>query len=283
MRRKKMTALAILSAAWFAGCGLPGETGGTGGDGDVASTQSAVSIGGLIEAKYDQLGGAGGPLGHNLTDELTTAFNTGRYNLFDHGRILWKFGAAEAFSVYGGIDGGYSHFGFEWGPFGFPVKDEFSRCCGAPSTIPMRQTNFEHGLIRMNTNTSNPAWPVLTQSSSSNLTTMGWPRVTNGFISQQVNGDGCLNNFAGAGFSPGARVSVYLNNPDTSSQIAGSATVASNGTFTMAAQSGSTCFVSTTIKRINGGATIEARDTAGNRAVIFIPTGAGGNYTGQIF
>lgn len=120
----------VTSTLVFVLC-LSGCTVATDETGDIDPSEGPIAkieqpIGGLILAKYLALNAQNGPLGAVLQpdDEKTTLFNTGRYNLFANGRILWKFGASEAFSSYGWIDHAYTSFGLEWGSLGFPTLDE---------------------------------------------------------------------------------------------------------------------------------------------------------------
>src|SRR5438067_975177 len=61
------------------------------------TTCTAYEVHGLIRQKYLALGGAWSFLGYPVTDETWEPGYTGKYNNFEYGTILWKYGAAAAF------------------------------------------------------------------------------------------------------------------------------------------------------------------------------------------
>jgi len=277
MNRSNVFAMVVSASAMaLSGCALEaGSNGGSGAEGSVSQVQEP--LGGLILGKYLALNGANGPLGQPVPpeDEQTTAFNTGRYNLFQNGRILWKFGAPEAFSTYGVMDGAYGSFGWEWGNLGFPTRDQYKR--GS-----RQEVEFEFG--RLFWTSTAGVWPVLIATNSGNrLSTQGWPTVS-GSLPFDGNNGTCLTNAFGTGFSPGSTVSFFMNHPDVSALLGGfpSFTVKANGTFSGVTQTAfhRSCIDGTAIKKINNLITIEARDSTGRRAVVAISSSAGGNYTG---
>jgi hypothetical protein len=101
----------------------------------------AHEVHGKILQKWGQLGFERSPHGFPVTDESDSTIAPGKYNLFQDGRILYKFGTDEAFSVHGAIDFEYSRLGFEGGLLGFPVTDENPAGGGG------RFNHFENGSI----------------------------------------------------------------------------------------------------------------------------------------
>jgi uncharacterized protein with LGFP repeats len=91
----------------------------------------------------DYLVGAFGPMSFGLptTDEVTAPDSVGRFNHFDHdGSIYWT-PTTGAHSLAGLIFDAWAGTGWERGPLGYPVSDEY-----AP-TLAVRQNNFQHGYI----------------------------------------------------------------------------------------------------------------------------------------
>ncbi|HEX2810458.1 MAG TPA: hypothetical protein VHN80_30210 [Kineosporiaceae bacterium] len=103
----------------------------------------AHEIHGYILAEY--VGAAGGPTvyGLPLTDETTTPDGIGRYNHFTGGRSIYWTAATGAHAIYGSIRGDYAATGWERGPLGYPVSDEFD-VYGA-TTSPVREQYFQWG------------------------------------------------------------------------------------------------------------------------------------------
>jgi hypothetical protein len=87
-------------------------------------TTGAHLIYGLIREKWRKMGAQEGPSGYPTTDERDTANKKGRYNNFQQGTIIFKFGAREAFSVYGKIYSKWGSAGFDSGFLGYPLMDE---------------------------------------------------------------------------------------------------------------------------------------------------------------
>lgn len=269
---RNLIAAALVSLASLSGCAVASD----GEEGATAQTEQA--IGGLILAKYQALNSQHGPLGAILQPdaERDTAFGTGRFNTFANGRILWKWGAPEAFSVYGGIDGAYGAFGWEWSKLGFPTKDEYTRGT-------RRETEFEFGRIYWKSSTG--AWPVLiSQAASDKLVAQNWPRFDAVASLTDVTGDkgACLRFASGAGFSPGSTVTFRINDPDSSTALLdGTATVSASGSFFFNQQPRvGNCIKKENLRKINSLATIEARDSTGRRAVTAVFTSNGVTYPG---
>lgn len=97
---------------------------------------------GLIRAKWAKLGWERSPLGYPTSDEEESPSKKGRYNTFQHGAILWKTGAKEAFEAHGRIRAHWGAFNYENGFLGFPTTDETK----TPDGIG-RFNHFEHGSI----------------------------------------------------------------------------------------------------------------------------------------
>lgn len=94
---------------------------------------------GAIGSKFQALGGCASLLGAPLTDELATPDGVGRYNVFEHGSIYWT-AALGAHEVNGVIRDRWAATGWEAGPLGYPVSDEYEVPGG-------RRSDFQHGSI----------------------------------------------------------------------------------------------------------------------------------------
>lgn len=101
-----------------------------------ATSAFAFAVYGAIGAKWDELGGAGGPLGQPLSDESPAA-RGGRFNAFQNGFIYWLpiYGAH---AVYGAIGAKWNAMGREAG-YGYPLTDEL------PARNGGRFNDFENG------------------------------------------------------------------------------------------------------------------------------------------
>jgi hypothetical protein len=97
---------------------------------------------GEIARKYDALGGCGSVIGPPITEERATPDGIGRYSVFERGSIYWtpQLGAHE---VHGRIRDAWAGSGWERGPLGYPVSDEYGIVGG-------RRSDFEHGHIEWN-------------------------------------------------------------------------------------------------------------------------------------
>jgi hypothetical protein len=231
---------------------------------------------GLIRGDYFAVGAQSGVLGYPTTDELDTAFATGRFNLFEHGRSLWKGGAATAFSTHDKINAYFGSVGSEWGNLGYPQSDEKAFGSG-------RKNDFEFGKIYFKTGV---ARGVITAFNSGNkLAAQNWPRITSLSITPHAAGNGGCVIATGAGFPPGAVVSFRANDPGPIGQhnSRGNATVQSNGTFSFDENIQpfpQDCTPG--ILRVNGLATIEATVGGGTNAIAAVSTSAGIPWTGDI-
>jgi hypothetical protein len=79
---------------------------------------------GHIRKKWREMGAQDGPNGYPTTDESDTVSRTGRYNNFQQGTIIYKWGSFEAFSVYGAIYNKWRAANFDIGPLGYPLMNE---------------------------------------------------------------------------------------------------------------------------------------------------------------
>jgi len=95
---------------------------------------------GAIADKYDALGGCGSVLGAPITEERGTPDGVGRYTVFEKGSIYWT-PSRGAHEVHGRIRDAWAGAGWEAGPLGYPVSDEYADGDG-------RRNDFEHGAIR---------------------------------------------------------------------------------------------------------------------------------------
>jgi uncharacterized protein with LGFP repeats len=81
-------------------------------------------------------------MGYPVTDETGTPDGIGRYNHFTGGAgasIYWT-PATGAWSVHGGIRGRWAAQGWERGPLGYPVSDEYAVPGG-------RRSDFQRGSL----------------------------------------------------------------------------------------------------------------------------------------
>ncbi len=99
----------------------------------------AQSVQGAIKAKWAQDQWETGFLGYPLTDERTTPDGLGRYNHLQGGSLYWT-PTTGAHSVQGAIRDTWAAQGWETGPLGYPISDEY--------TVPGgRQSDFQHGSL----------------------------------------------------------------------------------------------------------------------------------------
>ena len=100
----------------------------------------AAEVHGGIRAKWSAMGWERSVLGYPVTDELPAFDGVGRYNHFQGGSIYWspRTGAAE---VHGAIRATWAAMGWERGPLGYPITDEYAVNGG-------RQSDFQGGFLR---------------------------------------------------------------------------------------------------------------------------------------
>ena len=107
---------------------------------------------GEIATEYDTIGGCGSVIGPPITEERATPDGIGRYSVFETGSIYWT-PALGAHEVHGRIRDAWAASGWEAGPLGYPVSDEYADGDG-------RRSDFEHGSIHWsavtNTTTIDP-------------------------------------------------------------------------------------------------------------------------------
>ncbi len=125
---------------WSSGGSGPG--GGSGGGTRCGDSPATV---GLIDVKYQQLGGCGSVLGAPVTEERGSADGVGRYSDFQRGSIYWT-PAIGAYEVHGLIHDKWAALGWETGDLGYPTSDEHAVAGG-------RRSDFEHGSINWNAST----------------------------------------------------------------------------------------------------------------------------------
>lgn len=101
---------------------------------------------GMIDAKFQALGGCSSVVGGPMTHELTTPDGVGRYNRFENGSIYWT-PATGAHEVHGRIREQWADLGWETGDLGYPVSDEYVVPGGS-------RNDFEHGSIVWNAATN---------------------------------------------------------------------------------------------------------------------------------
>lgn len=89
----------------------------------MTTSDNGFDVYGAIEAKWLQLGGPGGPLGHPVGNEEDTTDRLGRAQSFQAGMVSWHRGAPDgAFATYGLICERWLAIGRE--AFGYPITDE---------------------------------------------------------------------------------------------------------------------------------------------------------------
>jgi uncharacterized protein with LGFP repeats len=107
-----------------------------------SASTGAHEVHGAILDHYATLGGPAGVLGFPVTDETGTPDGIGRYDHFDGGggtSIYWT-PATGAWSVHGAIRARWAAQGWERGPLGYPVSDEYA--------VPgRRRSDFQHGSL----------------------------------------------------------------------------------------------------------------------------------------
>jgi hypothetical protein len=99
----------------------------------------AFEVHGAIRDKWRDLNWEAGPLGYPISNETKTPDNVGRFSVFQHGSIYWT-PITGAHEVRGAIRDKYMETGWEAGPLGYPVSDEYAVSGG-------RKSDFEHGSI----------------------------------------------------------------------------------------------------------------------------------------
>ncbi|WP_236834267.1 hypothetical protein [Blastococcus sp. KM273129] len=100
----------------------------------------ARRIGGPIRDRWAALGWERGFLGYPTTDESGTPDGVGRYNHFQDGSVYWT-PATGAHEVHGSIRVRWAEQGWERGPLGYPITDEYDVNGG-------RQSDFQRGFLR---------------------------------------------------------------------------------------------------------------------------------------
>jgi hypothetical protein len=179
---------------------------------------------GFIRSKYLVKNAQAGILGYPISDEFSTAFNTGRTNFFEKGRILWKTGASEAFETNGKIDALFAKLGLEWGNLGFTTKDQFATQSNHVST-------FEFGRIYM---FSGSPRPVITAfNPSPKLSNMNHPRILAGIrLTRSSTGQACIS-ADGASFPPNTAVNISTSSFPGIRPFGTSVVTRSDGTFSV--------------------------------------------------
>ncbi|WP_158579920.1 LGFP repeat-containing protein [Geodermatophilus marinus] len=110
--------------------------------GSVYSTPGtgAHEVHGWIRDRWTGLGGARGFLGYPLTDERPTADLIGAYSHFQGGSVYSSPGTG-AHEMHGAIRERWAAQGWEGGPLGYPITDEYPVTGG-------RQSDFQYGFLR---------------------------------------------------------------------------------------------------------------------------------------
>jgi|BarGraNGADG00212_1021973.scaffolds.fasta_scaffold05307_5 lysozyme len=143
-------------AAGFLGAPLGGEQTAPDGVGRFTHYQNgsiywtpatgAHEVHGSIRAEWAATGWETGPTGYPVTDELPTPDGVGRFNHFSKGASIYWTPATGAHEVHGSIRAEWAATGWETGPTGYPVTDEYDVPSG-------RASDFQHGRISWSAST----------------------------------------------------------------------------------------------------------------------------------
>jgi LGFP repeat/Abnormal spindle-like microcephaly-assoc'd, ASPM-SPD-2-Hydin len=85
----------------------------------------AHEVHGAIRNAWEASGWEQGPLGYPVTNETATPDGVGRYNYFSAGGSVYWSPATGAHEVHGAILQRWAELGWELGPLGYPVSDEY--------------------------------------------------------------------------------------------------------------------------------------------------------------
>jgi hypothetical protein len=130
-----------------------------------------------------------------VSDEADANSGKGRYNNFQNGTILWKFGANEAFAVQAGIFSKYGSVGYDSGFLGFPLTDEMT----TPDGIG-RYNHFEGGSIYW---TPDTGMQIVQGEIRNAWASQGWEQsrlqypISDELVTEGTNGEGRHSNFEG--------------------------------------------------------------------------------------
>jgi hypothetical protein len=114
---------------------------------DIYFKDEAHEVHGDIRAKYNALNGPWGILGIPVTDEQGTPDGVGRFNFFTGGAMYWT-PSTGPMMVRGPILETWGDQGFEKGPLGYPVMDEYRFRTMSPSKDPVTLWSlFQNGAI----------------------------------------------------------------------------------------------------------------------------------------
>jgi beta-N-acetylhexosaminidase len=118
--------------------------GGAGGSIYWSPDTGAHAVNGAILGHYAALGGPAGLLGFPLTDETGSPDRIGRFNHFTAhgagGSLYWT-PATGTHEVHGAIQARWASLGWELGPLGYPISDEYAAPDGR------RRNDFQHGSL----------------------------------------------------------------------------------------------------------------------------------------
>jgi len=103
-------------------------------------TSDGHCVHGAIDSKYTALGGCASFLGTPTTDEKSTPDGVGRFNHFSNNASIYWHPQLGAWSVHGAIRGAWAQTGWERGPCGYPISDEYASGGG-------RRSDFQYGNI----------------------------------------------------------------------------------------------------------------------------------------
>jgi hypothetical protein len=99
----------------------------------------AFEVHGAIRDAWKEAGWETGVLGYPISDEIPTPDGAGRFNVFERGSIYWT-AATGAYGVLGRIRDKWKETGWEAGPLGYPISNEYAVTGG-------RRSDFQHGSI----------------------------------------------------------------------------------------------------------------------------------------
>ena len=114
----------------------------------------AWEVRGSIRDKWIAVGGPRGILGYPVTGTRVAGDSVGRYNHFQTGSVFYS-PATGTHEVHGVIWDRWAASGYERGPLGYPITDEYAVNGG-------RQSDFQRGFLRLTTATGSVRQAILT-------------------------------------------------------------------------------------------------------------------------
>jgi LGFP repeat len=228
---------------------------------------------GLILSRYVALGGPASALKFPTTDERSTYNNTGRFNGFEKGDILWKTGASAAWEVHGCEHSKWGSVGWETSLLGFPTSNEiaWTEVTGQfPALVytNWKRNEFEYGTVYLRNDwggsCANRTFPVLSAwNSGAAYAQIGYPTIAGSYFDATGGHREARVRVTGSGFTPGQTVRAFTTTPRAKCAVA-TGTVSTGGTFNI---SSAQLMSSTCLAKVNGHVSVEAYDDSGRGGV----------------